>query len=116
MILVNENQFPYRFEVSGPKYLLRGPNIDFGLVRLMPGEDFSNHLHERIEENFYVLEGEIDILVNDRLNTIRPGDLIHVEPTETHYLKNNGKVPATAVFVKAPYDPKDKVDVALKNK
>lgn len=116
MILVNENDFPYRFKESGPKYLLRGPNIDFGIVRLMPGEDFSNHLHESIEENFFVLEGEIDILVNDTLKTIRTGDLIHVAPNETHYLKNNGQVPAKAVFVKAPYDPHDKVDVELKTK
>lgn len=116
MLLINENELPYRFEESGPKYLLRGPNIDFGIVRLMPGEDFSNHFHERIEENFFVLEGEIDILVNDTLQTIRPGDLIHVAPNETHYLKNNGRIPAKAAFVKAPYDPLDKVELDSKTK
>ena len=40
MLLVNENDKEYRFGDSGPKYLMRGPNVDFGIVRLKPGEGF----------------------------------------------------------------------------
>ena len=43
--------------------------------------------------------------------TLKEGDIIQVPPKEEHYLKNNGNVPWKAVFVKAPYDPKDKVNV-----
>jgi len=112
MKIINEKDEQYRFGESGPKYLLRGPNIDFGVVRLLPGEDFPDHYHNKIEENFFILEGEIDFLINGEIKYhAKPGDLIHISPPETHYLKNNGNVPAKAIFVKAPFDPKDKVNV-----
>ena len=46
---------PYRFGEYGPGYLLRGPRTDFGVVRLRPGDDASNHYHAQIEETFVVL-------------------------------------------------------------
>ncbi len=111
MIKVNESEFEYRFGNSGPKYLLRGPRVDMGLVVLQPGEDFQRHYHNIVEENFFVLEGEVDIDVAGTKIHAVPGDLIHAEPPEPHYLINNGSVSCKMVFVKAPYDPKDKVDV-----
>ena len=41
MFIVNENDFEYRFGDSGPKYLMKGPRMNFALVRFKPGEDFS---------------------------------------------------------------------------
>ena len=111
MLKINESEFEYRFGNSGPKYLLRGPRVDFGLVVLQPGEDFKRHYHNAVEENFFVLEGEVDIDVAGTDIHAVEGDLIHAEPPEPHYLVNNGTVPCKMVFVKAPYDPKDKVDV-----
>lgn len=112
MKVVNEKDRKFRFGESGPKYLMRGSNIDFGIVRLIPGETLQNHYHNHIEENFYILEGEIEFLINnEKTFKATPGDLVHIEPTESHLLKNVREQAALAVFVKAPYDPDDKVDV-----
>lgn len=112
MLIVNENDKEYRFGDSGPKYLLRGPHIDFGIVRLKPGESFPNHLHQVIEEDFFILEGEIEFTINGtEKHVLKAGDFINVSPTNSHFLKNIGDVPARAAFVKAPYNPTDKVDV-----
>jgi mannose-6-phosphate isomerase-like protein (cupin superfamily) len=116
VFIANESNFQYRFGDSGPKYLMRGPRIDFGLVRLLPGQDFPNHLHKRIEENFFILEGEVSVVVrNQTVQRLGPGDLLRVDPHESHCLVNTGSAPMVAVFVKAPFDPKDKVDVDLKD-
>ena len=110
--IIREDEVEYRFDgVSGPKYLLRGPRSDFGLVVLVPGEDFPTHYHREVEENFYTLEGEVDIYINGEKFTLHPGELCHVPPKHPHYLINRGETPWKAIFVKAPYDPKDKVDV-----
>jgi len=110
--VIHEDEVEYRFDgVSGPKYLMRGPRSDFGMVVLTPGEDFQTHYHRQVEENFFTLEGEVDIYINGEKITLRPGDLCHVPPMHPHYLINNGDVPWKAIFVKVPYDPKDKVDV-----
>ena len=110
-----EGEVPYRFNnVSGPKYLLRGPRSDFGLVVLMPGEDFQTHYHSVIEENFYTLEGSVELHINDQIIHLQPGELCHVPPKHPHYLINTGDVPWKAIFAKAPYDEKDKIDVSWK--
>jgi len=112
MEILNEKDREYRFGKSGPKYLLRGPKVDFGIVRLLPGEDFPGHYHNVVEENFFVLDGEVDFLINGKIKHHGvAGDLLHIPAPESHYLKNNGSVPVKIVFVKAPYQPEDKVDL-----
>ena len=109
---IHESEVAYRFDgISGPKYLMRGPRSDFGMVVLMPGEDFQTHYHRTIEENFFTLEGMVDIYIDGEKWTLAPGELCHVPPLVPHYLINRGDAPWKAVFVKAPYDPKDKVNV-----
>lgn len=109
---VREKEIEYRFDnVSGPKYLLRGPKVDVGLVVLTPGEDFQAHYHRQVEEDFFTLEGECDIWVAGEKVTVQAGDIVAVPPMEPHYLVNNGSSNWKAVFVKSPYDPKDKVDI-----
>lgn len=113
--VIKQASIPFRNDDrSGPKYLTRGPNVDFGLVRILPGEDFSTHHHIEVEEIFYTLEGGCDIYIDGVPTTLVPGDLVQVPPKRDHYLVNRGKEPWLAVFVKSPYNPKDKVDVAWK--
>jgi mannose-6-phosphate isomerase-like protein (cupin superfamily) len=113
--IVNQCSIPFRFDdKSGPKYITRGPNVDFGLVRLLPGEDFTTHFHNHLEEIFYTLRGECEIFIDEEKYMLKVGDLVQVPPTCKHYLRNSGSELWDAVFVKSPYDPKDKVDVDWK--
>ena len=108
---LNESEIAYRTNGnSGPKYLMRGPRSDFGLVQLQPGEDFQSHYHSAIEENFFTLEGTCELYIDQQKWLLTPGDFIHVPPKNAHYLVNRGTVPWKAVFSKAPFDVKDKVD------
>jgi len=109
---IHEDEVEYRFDgISGPKYLMRGPRADFGLVILKPGEDFQTHYHRAIEEDFFTLSGTVDIYINGERWTLKPGELCHVPPMTPHYLINRGDEDWKAIFVKAAYDPKDKVNV-----
>lgn len=111
-IHVNEQTVPYRNNgASGPKYLLRGPNVDFGLMILLPGEELAAHYHSDIEEDFFVIEGEADVHIGTETVHLVPGDLLHVPARVPHYLKNNYGARWKAVLVKAPFDPKDKTDM-----
>ena len=111
MLKVNEADFEYRFGDSGPKYLLRGPRMNLGLVVLQAGQDFRDHLHNVMEENFFILEGEIEFRVGDETVVAAAGDLVHVEPGRPHYLRNTSNAPAKAVFCLAPYTENDKVEL-----
>ena len=111
MFIVHENDFEYRFGDSGPKYLMKGPRMNFALVRFKPGEDFDAHYHNIMEENFYILEGEIDIVVDGVVNHLTVGQMIHIEPGEVHYCINRSDAPVKMVSTLAPYQEKDKVVV-----
>lgn len=102
----------FRFGEYGPGYMARGPRTDFGVVRLRPGDDAENHYHAHIEETFVGLEGEATLWVDGRESyTVRPGELYRMDPGEQHYFVNEGDAVFRALFVKAPYDPKDGVKV-----
>ncbi|MFS0781760.1 cupin domain-containing protein [Bacillus sp. 1P06AnD] len=100
---VNEHDFVYRFGDYGPKYLLKGPNIDVGIVVLKPGQDFTNHYHTECEEVFFVLHGKIDFYVNEQKIHVQPGDLIQCRPLERHYLINRSGEECKALFIKSPH-------------
>lgn len=111
MYIVNEKERDYRFKDSGPKYLMKGPRINYAVVRFMPGQDFAAHYHKAMEENFHVLEGEIDIVVDGIVHHLKPGDLIHIEPNEVHYCINNYDKPTKMIATLAPFKEFDKVEV-----
>jgi quercetin dioxygenase-like cupin family protein len=111
MFIVNEKDKEYRFGDSGPKYLMKGPRINFALVQFQPGQDFLAHYHNVMEENFYVLEGEVDIVVNGTVYHLIPGQFIHIEPNEIHYVINNGTQTVKMVSILAPFQDSDKVEV-----
>ncbi|MFW2514053.1 cupin domain-containing protein [Demequina sp. SO4-13] len=103
---------PYRFGEYGPGYIIRGPRTDVGVVRLRPGDDAVNHYHAEIEETFYVIEGEATLWVDGRRSfNVTVGDAYQLEPGEQHYFVNNSDADFRALFIKAPYDPDDGVQV-----
>ena len=110
MYIVDEKDKEYRFGDSGPKYLMKGPRMNFALVQFMPGQDFKAHYHNVMEENFYILEGEIDIVVDGVVNHMYPGQMIHIEPGEVHYCKNSYDKPIKMVSTPAPFQEVDKFD------
>ena len=111
MFVVHEDDFEYRFGDSGPKYLMKGPRMNFALVAFQPGQDFAAHYHNIMEENFYILEGEIDIEVDGMVNHLTKGQMIHIEPGEIHYVLNRYDKPVKMISTLAPYTDPDKVEV-----
>jgi mannose-6-phosphate isomerase-like protein (cupin superfamily) len=107
---VNANEMEYRNRVSGPKYLFRGPHIDWGLIRFLPGETLGAHLHKQVEETFYFTAGRGVFVVDGLEYDVQPGDAFRVEPGEVHDVRNTGATPLDGVFIKHLYRPEDKVD------
>lgn len=102
----------YQNKTSGPKYLRRGPQIEWGELLLLPGEgsrDYGRHFHQVVEETFYFLEGSGKMCVNDVEFQVSAGEVVRIEPGEKHWLQNNTSAPLKAVFIKYPYIPEDRL-------
>jgi len=111
MYIVDEKDKEYRFGDWGPKYLMQGPRMNFAIARFLPGQDFKAHYHEVMEENFFVLEGTITIVVDGTPHELSPGEFIHIEPKETHYVINKSSSVARMIASLAPFKESDKVEV-----
>jgi quercetin dioxygenase-like cupin family protein len=111
MFIIDEKDKEYRFGDNGPKYLMQGPRMNFAVVQFMPGNDFCAHYHDVMEENFYILEGVVDIYVDNVKHTLSKGQFIHIEPREVHYVINTSDAPVKLVSSLAPYRQSDKTEV-----
>jgi len=113
MFHINEKDVEYRFGDSGPKYFMRGPRAGMGQALIKVGQDFANHYHEDMEENFFVLQGKMEFVIDGVSYIGEKGDLYSVKPMETHYLRNVGDVDSIAAFFLAPFSDGDKVNAPL---
>ncbi|GAA4654416.1 cupin domain-containing protein [Anaerocolumna aminovalerica] len=111
MFIIDEKDREYRFGDSGPKYLMKGPRSNFAVVQFQAGQDFKAHYHNVMEENFFILEGEVDIFVDGVKHTVKKGQLIHIEPNEVHYVVNNSNSVVKMISTLAPYMDADKVEI-----
>ena len=109
MKCVHEQDLEYRNGDWGVKYLFRGPRIDWGVVLLKPGQAMGVHGHREVEESFYVVEGQGQLLLNDVANPAKAGEAFTVAPLEKHDILNDGDTEMKVLFIKAPYLPEDKI-------
>jgi len=108
MNVMDEKDFAYRHGTHGPKYLMKGPESNFGIIRLLPGEITREHVHRVMEENFYVLEGTVEIAAGGGKAVLTPGQFAHIGPGEAHTLRNIGSAAARLVLTAAPFCDGDK--------
>ena len=47
------------------------------------------HIHREHVDSFYVLEGELELMVDSQTVHAHPGDLVHAPPTVVHAFKNS---------------------------
>ena len=110
MFIIDEKDKEYRFGDSGPKYLMQGPRASFALVQFLPGQDFRAHYHNVMEENFFVLEGTVTIVVDKTPHDLSPGQFIHIEPGEIHYVINRSSSVVRMTSCLAPFKEADKIE------
>ena len=107
---VNERGFATRW--------LIGPwnsqsTLDFGIAFLHPDQQVKPHLHEKVEELFYLIEGEIILMLDRKEITLKPGIAAHIPPKTSHALHNRSSTTAKLVIVKSPSLPSDKRSIAI---
>ena len=70
----------------------------FGVVRINPGGKNMAHIHSNCEELLYVLSGECDHWVGDKVYHLKKGMLIFIPQGADHYAVTTGDEPLEAVI------------------
>jgi mannose-6-phosphate isomerase-like protein (cupin superfamily) len=75
-----------------------------GLVEatVPPGGGPAPHVHERTDETFYVVNGELEFLDGDKTFTASAGDVLFLPRGTVHRFRNPGIQPAGLVFIYTP--------------
>jgi mannose-6-phosphate isomerase-like protein (cupin superfamily) len=107
----NEKEKEFRSGDSGPKYLVRGPYWEGGIILFKPGQKLGAHYHREVEETFYFLSGSGKIIINNVEYNIQSGDVYKIAPTEIHDIINDTCDNLRGIFIKCPYKPDDKINV-----
>jgi mannose-6-phosphate isomerase-like protein (cupin superfamily) len=67
-----------------------------------PGFNTGAHYHTKIEEIFYVIEGELDLRCGERTLRGGPGTCVFVPPGAAHAFGNSGSAPGRMLLITAP--------------
>jgi len=67
-----------------------------------PGFDTGSHYHAKIDEQFYVIDGEMELRAGDRTIVGRPGTFVAVPQGVAHAFANRSGDPARMLLVCTP--------------
>ena len=99
---------------QGRAVSLRGTRVEFKVEsesatgasltewNALPGFDTGLHVHERLEETWYVLSGELEFRVSEDVFTARAGATVFVPPHVPHAFANRGEVDAIFLLTLSP--------------
>ena len=75
-------------------------------------KEVKKHKHVSHSEHVYVLEGEGEMMVGEKIFKIKKGDIIFVPKNTIHALKVTSSTPVKVLSIQAPlFDGKDRVFV-----
>jgi quercetin dioxygenase-like cupin family protein len=75
-----------------------GASVSFFIVHFSPGKGPRKHRHP-YEETFIILEGQIEAIVDDKLETLRENNIVIIPADTWHEFKNRSEKPAFMVNI-----------------
>jgi mannose-6-phosphate isomerase-like protein (cupin superfamily) len=67
-----------------------------------PGFDTGLHVHERLEETWYILDGQLEFRLGDETFDASVGACVFVPPHVPHAFANRGRAPAKFLLMTSP--------------
>jgi quercetin dioxygenase-like cupin family protein len=96
----------YYFEVCIGSVCLSGADTGGAYclleVGLAPGMGMPRHTHTREDEAYFVLAGELEVIIADEAFILRPGDCLMAPRDIPHQLRNSGNVENHYLLVFSP--------------
>ena len=94
------------FDVGIGSVCLSGPDTGgaYCLIEasLAPEIGVPRHTHTREDETYYVISGELEVIVGGQVFVLRPGDSLMAPRDICHQLRNSGKAPNHYLLIFSP--------------
>lgn len=91
-------------------YLVRTPELHIIEEQMPSGASETPHHHVRARQFFFVLAGELTLIVDRQAHTLRALEGLEIAPGEVHQAVNRGDAPARFLVTSQPPSHGDRVD------
>lgn len=92
-------------------HLLKRDDTSIIQERMPPGKYEVKHYHNKSRQFFYILEGEAEIQLDDKVFLLQNGNGIEIAPGTVHQIRNNGLTDLSFIVVSFPKSHGDRVIV-----
>jgi quercetin dioxygenase-like cupin family protein len=96
-------------------HAIGGEQVLLCRVRYEPGKHVPWHAHEDTEQVMFILDGEVEMTIEDEARTLRAGDVVVVNRGLRHTLHSTGGVTFMEALAPVPLDhvPDRELDLVL---
>jgi quercetin dioxygenase-like cupin family protein len=70
------------------------PNFELRKFKIRPGGSIPKHYHDTIEHEQYVLAGDYELGLGNKVHKLKPGDSVFVPAGTVHWYRNTGRTNA----------------------
>jgi mannose-6-phosphate isomerase-like protein (cupin superfamily) len=91
-------------------YLLRAPGLHIIEEQMPPGASETPHHHVHARQFFYVLAGELTLVLIQQTHTLRPNEGLEIAPGEVHQAINRGAAPVRFLVTSQPPSHADRIE------
>ena len=88
--------------IIGPKAFGSCKNMSMGIAEFPIGVVAPEHSHENEEEVCYIVSGEGQLLVGERIEPLKRGVCVYIAPGIVHQTRNTGKDVLKVLYVFSP--------------
>jgi quercetin dioxygenase-like cupin family protein len=96
-------------------HAIGGEQVLLCRVKYEPGKQVSWHAHEDTEQVMFILDGEVEMTIEEETATLKPGDVVVVNRGLHHKLHSEGGVTFMEALSPVPLDhvPDKSLDLVL---
>ncbi|MGH3259396.1 MAG: cupin domain-containing protein [Streptosporangiaceae bacterium] len=87
------------------------PSIHVMQERIASGWAERRHLHAAVEQLYFILEGTATVQLDDREETLGPGDAVHVPAATPHQVRNDSQGALELLVISSAPPRQDRVDL-----
>jgi mannose-6-phosphate isomerase-like protein (cupin superfamily) len=95
------NHYPWGSGCDG-WHLLQTGELSVIEERMPPGTEEQRHFHERTQQFFYVMQGELVIEVDGHDHLLSVGDGLEIAPRQRHQVRNRSRQDVRFIVISQP--------------
>jgi mannose-6-phosphate isomerase-like protein (cupin superfamily) len=92
-------------------FLLKDTGVHIIQEQMPPGTREKQHIHNRSRQFFYVLRGELTLVVGEEILIVQPGEGLEIGPRVAHQARNNSRNDVDFIVISCPPSHDDRTDV-----